>query len=71
MISVVKEMLLCLHLVNLSWLGGVAGVITNQGMGWGAGGEELQVRPEFDYRHSVCSAGQSSEGVHGMDQGET
>ena len=32
-------MLLCLHLLVLTWLGGlagVAGVITNQGMGWGS-----------------------------------
>ena len=34
LISVQEEMLLCLHL--LGGLAGVAGVITNQGMGWGS-----------------------------------
>ena len=44
-------MLLCLHLLVLTWLGGLAGVarvITNQGMGWGSGPsselEENEVR---------------------------
>ena len=53
MISVVREMLLCLQLCTLSWLGGVAGVITNRGMGWGAGGEDLQVRLESDLSQTV------------------
>ena len=40
-------MLLCLQLAALSWLTGVASVITNQGMGWGAGGpgdHQIEVR---------------------------
>ena len=56
LISVLQEMLLCLHLLVLTWLGGlagVAGVITNQGMGWGSGPdselEENEVR-EFAER---------------------
>ena len=39
LISVLQEMLLCLHLTALSCLAGltrVAAVITNQGMGWGS-----------------------------------
>ena len=39
LISVLQEMLLCLHLAALSCLAGlprVATVITNQGMGWGS-----------------------------------